>query len=448
MNNRLKAYHSLPLWAQHAAVSTLGLFNTRHRYSKDFDRTLEEYMKNLALSKEQLKDFQREELSKLLKSATHSEYWKERFNKFSVNPHGDPYSEIKKLPILTKGEVKQNVHKIRIKGERLTVKSTSGSTGSGLLFYSSRKSEAKQWAVWWRNWQRLGISRKLWCAHFGGKPLVDPEQNSGPYYRINLPAKQLMFSSYHISPRTAKEYIDEIKKRNIRWIHGFPSVISELARICLMEGIKAEKLSIQWITTGAENLLSNQKRLIEEAFKVIPTQHYGLAEGVANFSESLIDDNLLVDEDFAFVEFIAHGDVYRIIGTSLSNHSFPLIRYDTSDLAAGVNESTFPRKVHFVDGRQEDVIQLPSGTTIGRLAQIFNNSTEVDEAQIVQDSLHSIIVKIVKNENWNARSKSIIEKNLRLKLGHEIKITFEFHEKIRRTKSGKLRFIVSNLDKP
>ena len=72
---------------------------------------------------------------------------------------------------------------------------------------------------------------------------------------------------------------------------------------------------------------------MEKAFNVPIMNHYGQAEGVANFSQ-INKDGYLVDEDYSVVEFIKtdHKNKYKVIGTSLYNLAFPLIRYDTQDI--------------------------------------------------------------------------------------------------------------------
>lgn len=108
----------------------------------------------------------------------------------------------------------------------------------------------------------------------------------------------------------------------------------------------------------------------------------------ANISQCL-EGFLHVDEDFAAVEFLpAGGDQYRIVGTNLSNLAFPLIRYDTGDLATltdAICECGRPgRIVEHLDGRQEDYVVTRSGAQLGRIDHIFKDMINIREAQIRQ----------------------------------------------------------------
>ena len=90
--------------------------------------------------------------------ATRSPFWKERFLENNVDIKGENIlEEIKKLPILTKTEVLENVEGIKtnLPDERLTEIKTSGTTGAGLIFPQTISMENKQWAVWWRNKNNL-----------------------------------------------------------------------------------------------------------------------------------------------------------------------------------------------------------------------------------------------------------------------------------------------------
>ena len=141
--------------------------------------------------------------------------------------------------------------------------------------------------------------------YFGGRRIVPISQVKPPFYRTIEPTKQVMFSGYHLSEKNVHHYVSAMSAFGVDWIHGYPSILSNLSVLMLEAKLKL-KCKIKWITTGAENLLDFQKVNIEKAFGVIPIQHYGQAEAVANISECP-NRNLHVDEDFSYVEFIPLG---------------------------------------------------------------------------------------------------------------------------------------------
>src|SRR5690606_37537012 len=176
----------------------------------------------------------------------------------------------------------------------------------------------EQWAIWWRYRRWHGIEPGTWCAYFGGRSLVPFKASKPPFWRYNIPARQVMFSAYHMSPENLRAYVDELRRRRLPWIHGYPSLLAVLAAYILDEGLDLG-YSVRWITLGAENVLPQQVALLEMAFVVRHRQHCGMAEAVANISECELGC-LHVDEDFAAVEFLPYpnGAGERVIGTNLS----------------------------------------------------------------------------------------------------------------------------------
>jgi phenylacetate-CoA ligase len=68
-------------------------------------------------------------------------------------------------------------------------------------------------------------------------------------------------------------------------------------------------------------------------------------------------------------------------------------------------------------------------------------------AQIVQNKIEEIAIRIVKEPNYNKKEEQCILNEARARLGAEINIYFEYVDDIPRTKNGKFRFIVSNVRK-
>lgn len=439
-------YLKSPVYIQQILINIQGYKVANKRFNNKFKHYLAKYFSS------DYTNINKKELSAFLQEANKTDFWKHRFYEFSVNPYNidNPISEIKKLPILTKNEVRISVNSISLKflSEETSLIKTSGTTGSGLVFPQTLEMENRQWAVWWRYRSWYGIKNSTWMGWFGGRSIANLSQKKPPFWRINYPMKQVMFSAHHLNEKTVPYYFNMIKKRKLSWLHGYPSQLSLLANL-----IKERELGVlpdlKIVTVGAENLLSAQKRIIEEVFQAPVKQHYGLAEGVANISEHP-DGMLRADQDFAFTEFIpvdaSNPSICRIIGTNYSNTAFPLIRYDTGDIAhINWNENGSPI-ILSIDGRQEDYISLPNGVKLGRLDHIFKDLTEVQEAQIYQPQIDTVILRIVKGARYDElnQEKSILSESVK-RLGKDVKIKIEYLNSIPRTKSGKLKFVISDI---
>jgi phenylacetate-CoA ligase len=98
-----------------------------------------------------------------------------------------------------------------------------------------------------------------------------------------------------------------------------------------------------------------------------------------------------------------------------------------------------------VVGRTEDYVLTPDGRLVGRLDHLFKDAVRVKHAQIVQDELDKITIRIVKDRAYTKSDEDEILREARLRLGSSIGIQFDYADEIERTSNGKFHFIVSNL---
>lgn len=448
--DKMDIYNNLPIFAQNIACYFKGKNIQKVRYSSTFWKYLEEYNNRNDWSYEQLRNHQDMKLKRMVRHCYETvPYYRNLFDSLGINYESiRTIEDLKLLPILSKDTVNKNFKDFistSIPKTKMVLGHTSGTTGSGFKFYTTNEAISEQWAVWWRFRQNLGIEFNTWTALFGSNLVVPIDQNKPPYWRINKPCKQIYFSAFHENEDNLYHYFNEINRRKLRWIHGFPSLLTLLASFILKNNLKFD-YKIEYVTIGAENLLDYQRNIIEEAFGTKVYQHYGLAEGVSNFSQNK-DGEMFVDEDFAITEFLPNdNDTYNIIGTNLTNFAMPLLRYDTKDTARFINDKkTGKRKVLSIDGRTEDYITLPNGVRVGKLDHAFKDTVNIVEAQISQKADYSIIVYAVKNKEDVTDDENQAVHLLRKSLGYDISIDFKYVTKIPRTAGGKLRFVISEI---
>jgi len=146
---------------------------------------------------------------------------------------------------------------------------TGGTTGSAFGFYTTNQTLCEQWAVWWRYRRSMGIKFGQWCGLFGGKAIVPKSQTNPPFWRVIKPCRQVYCSGYHLNRSNYLEYVRMLSRRQIKWLHGYPSNIASLAAYMVSDGIR---LPMNYVTTGSEQLLEHQADVIREAFGVSPIQ--------------------------------------------------------------------------------------------------------------------------------------------------------------------------------
>ena len=436
-------FFQLPNFLQIILVNLKSFYIKHTRYDKQFFKYLS-YYRN---SDMHLTDIN--QLESFIRFASHTKYWSRIFKEYQFNIDSDNLEkELLKLPVISKDEARLYTHDIQ-NTARISKKilvHTSGTTGGGMVFPSTREMEQRQWAIWWRYRKWHGIEMNTWMAWFGGRLIISIHKDRPPYWRVSYSTRQVMFSQFHLNLDTVELYYNELISRKIKWLHGYPSQIALLAKLIKEKGYTGfPDLSI--ITIGAENFMEHQRLIISEVFDVPVRQHYGLAEGVANISEDE-EGNLCVDKDFCCVELIpfdeTNSDKCRIIGTNYNNVAFPLIRYDTGDIAHVQWMDDNTPKIISIEGRNEDYITLKNGVRLGRLDHIFKNLTHIVEAQIFQSSLDLVVVRIVKDPMYDEENEEEkLLKEIEKRFSDWINVEIEYLERIQRTQSGKLKFVIS-----
>lgn len=447
-------YGRLPIPLQNVICSAEGYRLERQRYGDGYQPILAD-AKRRAWSPAVVATAHRD--SKLQAFVGHCAntvpYYRRWFRDNSVDPADiRTLEDLQALPVLTKAEVQANVADFQSDavpvGERIAAH-TSGSTGAGLRFSTTLSAIREQYAVWWRYREWHGLERGVWSGHFGARSVVPTSQNAPPYWRYDRPGRRVLFSGYHMSEPRLAAYIDELRKRRLPWLHGFPSTLALLAAHVVEHGVDLG-YDIRWVTVGGENLLAAQEDVMTRAFGVRPVQHYGLAEAVANISECE-RGRLHVDEDFAAVEFVAEstGRGHRIVGCNFTNLATPLLRYDTGDIATiddeGCDCGRPGRVVAAVDGRQEDYVELANGARIGRMDHVFKDMTNIREAQIVQRRAGELEIRVVRGGGFADSDERQLMREMVKRVGNETIVGIRYVDHLERGPGGKLRFVVSEI---
>jgi phenylacetate-CoA ligase len=448
-------YRSLPITLQNIACSLEGWRVKHQRRGGAFPRLLAEAEDRASWSDSDMQAYRDKRLRSFIEHVANTvPYYQRKFTEWSVAPSDiRTLEDLKRLPILTKRESQDN-HQAMISdavppGKRIMAH-TSGTTGGGLKFVTTRSALQERWAIWWRYRRWHGIHLDTWCAYFGGQSIVPRSQESPPYWRYDYPGRRILFSGYHMAPYALGAYVEELRRRQPPWLHGYPSSLSLLGGY-LIDTEEALGYSVRWVTTGAENLLPGQAELIERAFGVRPRQHYGTAEGAANFSECE-KGNLHVDEDFSAVEFLPNpdGPGLRVVGTAFLNPATTFLRYDVGDIVT-LSEKGCPcgrpgRIVESIDGRKEDYVILDDGTRIGRLDHIFKDMVTIRESQIVQRQPGAVIFRIVRGRGYGESDEEHLLQEARKRLGSNMDIRINYVDNLPRSDNGKLRFVISEIE--
>ena len=454
--DRERLYSLAPAGLQKVLCAIEGWRIHRGRYPPEFSRLLLDVESRAQWDGEKLRRFRDARLAQYVQQcALHVPYYRNWFREHAVDPRDlRSVDDLSCLPILTKREVQNDRYGFTSKAvrpRRSVLVHTSGTTGAGLTFFSTPQAIREQFAIWWRYRRWHGIELGTRCGYFGGRTVVPAAQDRPPFWRYNPAGKQLLFSAYHMSDRHLPAYVSILRKARPPWLHGYPSLLSMLGSWMVDRQVDIG-YQVKWITIGAESLLPNQTRVIEEAFRVRPIQHYGLAEAVANISEC-IRGKMHVDEDFAAVDFVEDkaGGGFRVVGSSLSNDATGFLRYDTGDLVTRAGDTCscgYPgRTVEAIDGRREDYILLSNGVRVSCGNQIFKMLGDVREAQILQRRVGEVTVRVVRGASYHRGCEQRLLREMRKRVGNDTSIQVEYVPTLQRSSNGKLRLVISDVGK-
>ena len=259
-----------------------------------------------------------------------------------------------------------------------------------------------------------------------------------------------MYSSYHLTKDTVKLFYDDIHKRGLSWLHGYPSHLAKLSALILESGLRPID-EVRWITTGAEGLVGNQSVLIQKAFPNAHIgQHYGQTEGVAIMNK--FDDGAWKTvDDFAYVEFIPvnteNPNICRIVGTGFCNKAFPLVRYDTGDLVEvkwNIVDGKKVPEILRIDGRTSNTIKQPSGHEIteAALSIVLHDFDNIAEAQFHQIAIDNVVLWVVKGKKYSNEDERKLLNSLEQTLDNDMKISLKYVDSVERTIAGKLRLVI------
>ncbi len=148
-------------------------------------------------------------------------------------------------------------------------------------------------------------------------------------------------------------------------------------------------------------------------------------------------------------EPVKNGELGRIIVTDLYNRAFPMIRYDTGDVARLYmdDENKLP-EFRELYGRRMDLIYDTKGEVVSPflLCRTMRLSKGIEQWQFIQETEREYTLKITANTETKSECKAEID-SFKKTLGEDATINIIYVEDIPVMNSLKRKLIVSNLKK-
>lgn len=366
--------------------------------------SLSEVERRYALSVDESKMLDEEHFIKLFRKAyDESQFYRDLYTKHGISKDSiKSIDDIKKLPVITKDDIRLNAEKILIEAKWKAMKAyTSGTTGQSLYIYQDMASV-------WKEQAYLYHYRAL-CGFTYGESLVSMRGHlDSRQFSMKLPVGNILYlSSYQIKSENALRYRDAILEHKPKAIEGYPSSIYNLCCILKEAGIK---LDIPLCFTSSETLFDYQRRLFREVLGCETYDWYGCTEKTIALVETQNHDGYYELPGYSINEYMDDG----VVTTSLINDCFPLIRYKVNDLILPKTDyvplSVDSPKIERLEGRTESYVIAKDGTIVGRLNFLFKDVENIKLAQIVQKEPGQITINIVPDGTWdNAQADKIMK---------------------------------------
>ena len=407
-------------------------------------------------SVEELKEFQNEKLRALVKHAyANVHYYQEVFKERKLTPDDiKTTDDLVKLPILTKEIIRKNFpHNIVAKNipkREMILSSSSGSTGEPLQYYTTKDAYSFNIACTFRGWS--------WAGFRLGDKYIKLSQNprEGLINKIQDRVHRCEYiHSQSLTPKDITDIVQVIRKSKAKLIRGYPSTLYILSSYIEKAGITDVRPGA--VTTTGEILFTHMRKLIESQFHCHVFDAYS-GEGGANVSECETHETYHISGEYAFTELIHKGERIglegegEIVSTNLWNYAVPFIRYNVKDVAVlggkkckcGRGLPVFER----IEGRDSDILITPSGKylIVHYFTGYFEWVDSVKQFQVIQNATDKITLKLIPNDKFDDEAKSKIEKDINEYIGSDIELEVQIVADIPLTRSGKRRFVISEID--
>ncbi len=453
----LRHYPKIPIWVQNIACSIGGWRFRRERYGRAFWEALAFLEKSQWWSLQEQIEYQNEQLRRVIACAFQNvPYYREIFDERRLKPDDiRTRDDLVKLPILTKRTVRAGqptCSRGRSPRAGWRTGTRAARPARRCRLRAERETAQWQWAVWWRHRRRFGVDVHEPYITFAGRSGVVPLAGMDPpFWRRNLPLHQTFVSVHHMTRQNLPALADYLQTRKVSYYSGYPSGLYLLATYLLDNGIHL-RCPPRVVFTGAETVLPHQRVAIEKALDTEVADQYGSAESVGNISECR-RHLYHVDMEFGVIEFEPSPNLStpqrRVIATGLHNLAMPLIRYETGDMVTmGDQPCRCGRQasvIEQVDGRIESYIVTPDGRQLGRLDHLFKDSHAILEAQLLQDRVDHVLVKVVKAQGYDQEVERKFLAEMRAYMGSQIQVEIQYVDEIPREANGKFRQVVSNV---
>jgi phenylacetate-CoA ligase len=438
------------------------------RYGNYYKSYLLKFQRNWQKNEQDLKSVQEIQLSKILIEAYYCTlFYRNNYKGLLSNStvtalKTNPSLSLKvldSLPLISKSQLiaanKDSWNNMR---KLVYLNHTSGTTGTPAAIPYDDESFQIGFALWRRFHDNIGLPENFKSVRISGKLIVAPFTQKPPFWVYNFADKQLFMSSYHLTEKNLRAYVQKLNSFSPEFIDAYPSALYIIAEYINRHNIELLFTPIA-IATTAETLFDYQKQAIENAFKCKVYNQYSSSEG-GPFITECTSGKFHLNTDSAVFELFkddnkifAGEGIAELVVSSFRQWMFPLIRYRTGDFVKyDANAFKFQTcecgcsmpYVLEILGREDDILFTREKGWVGRLDTAYKGLDGIKASSIIQHSIDEVTVNIVPESYYDAKTENALIENLKFRLGNEITFTVNIIDKIPVGPNGKIKSVHRN----
>lgn len=395
-------------------------------------KRLDQYEEKSIKEKESI---QIHELKKtLLHAYEHTKYYKRLFDEAEFDPKTIlSIEDLKRIPVLTKKELKNNFDDILADDiDDFYLVTTGGSTGQPIKIQMEKNAIYKEWAYVYHYWNKFGYDYKSSrLATFRGVDL------SGKLYEINPLYNEIRINPFIMSESNIEKCISELTKYGVDFIYGYPSSVYNFCRLAKKKNI-ALRGKYRAVFLISENLYDFQECEIRNVLGCDIAMFYGHSER-AVFAEKY-NGIYKFNHMYGITEI---GEQGELVVTGFINQKTPLIRYSLDDMVKNVDD-----KGYIIEGhRTFEVLYGLNGEEISSAATIFHDDTfnNVSVYQFVQSEKGKCELHVVAEDESTHLNLKLIQKRVQDKLGPGISCKVIQKDSVIMSSRGKYQMIIQSI---
>lgn len=391
-------------------------------------------------------------------AGTYVPYYRNLFSEIGFEvPYIDSLADLARLPLLDKPAIRGHTDALKSeKAHGLDRFNTGGSSGEPLIFFISKERVSHDVAAKWRatRWWDVDIGDEeivVW-----GSPIELGAQDGLRALRDRLLRTRLL-PAFEMSAQKLDGFLDEIAEIRPKMLFGYPSALSLIARHAESRERRMDRLGIRVAFVTSERLYDEQRRQISATFGCPVANGYG-GRDAGFIAHECPEGGMHITAEDIIVEIVDRsgtplpsGQAGEIVVTHLATRDFPFIRYRTGDI--GILDDRLCAcgrglpLLKEIQGRSTDFLVAQDGTIMHGLALIYilRNLSCVRNFRIIQESLDLTRVWVVSDGTFDSEAAAKIKQGFKARLGQAVNVLIEEVAEIPAEKSGKFRYVASNV---